>query len=405
MKNFAQNLLLLSTIACVGIGCSPEPTIEYEPYAGSAYPNRATPITWPTGGAALVTNSYGDTVSVIDLATGAPFYTRGVGRNPVDLDGPHHIAVDPTGKFAFTALSYPRVNATGPHAAHGSASIPGYVQKLSLVDLSIVGSVRVENNPGDIVMSPDGKRVVVSHFDLERAIENATDLEKARASLALVDPEGIAPSGSTKPTIIPTCVAPHGVAFDPKSTGRVFVACFGEDALAIVDLDHPEAAIERVPVAPNVSGFGSPKYGPYAAVFDNAGARIAVSSTESRDVRLFDVATKSFDAAATIPLVGAPYFTAWSEDDQTLFIPTQDPDAILAVPFDGSTPKSTVFTSAECKKPHVVTRVGAKLYLVCEGDHVTPGSLVVLDPDLTVVSTQPLGLYPDAFAIVPTVTK
>lgn len=405
VKNFPRNLALFSAFAIAGAGCSPEPTIEYEPYAGSAYPNRATPIPWPMGGAALVTNSYGDTVSVVDLTTGAPIFTRGVGRNPVDLDGPHHVVVDPTGKFAFIALSYPRVNATGPHAAHGSASIPGYVQKLSLADLSIVGSVRVENNPGDIVISPDGKRVVVSHFDLERAVENPTDVEKARASIAIVDPDGVAPSGSTKPTFVTTCVAPHGVAFDPKSSGRAFVACYGEDAVAIVDLDHPEAAVERIPVAPNVSGFGSPKYGPYAAVFDHAGGRIAVSSTESRDVRFFDVASKSFDATATITLVGAPYFSSWSEDDQTLFVPTQDPDAILAVPFDGSAPKSTVFTSAQCKKPHVVTKIGASLYLVCEGDHVTPGSIVVLDEDLTVVSTKPLGLYPDAFAVVPAVTK
>lgn len=401
MQIFPRKRLSVAIAAALGVaGCSPEPTIEYEPYTGSAYPNRATPIAWPLGGAALVTNSYGDTVSVIDLAKGAPFFTRPVGRNPVDLDGPHHIVTDPSGAYAFIALSYPRINATGPHAAHGSASIPGYVQKLSLVDLSVVGSVRVENNPGDIVISPDGKKIVVSHFDLERAVQNPGDVEKARASIAIVDPEGIAPSGSTRPTFVTTCVAPHGVAFAPGSN-RAFVSCYGEDALAIVDIDHPETPIERIPVAANVSGFGSPKYGPYAGTTNSAGTRIAVSSTESRDVRFFDIATKTFDATSTITLVGAPYFSAWSDDDQTLFVPTQDPDAIVAVTFDGSDPKSTTFTADQCRKPHVVTRVGTSLYLVCEGDHTTPGSLVVLDASLAVVSSQPLGLYPDAFAVVP----
>lgn len=379
--------------------CAPDPTITYAAYSGTAYPNRAAPITWPKGGAALVTNSYADTVSVVDLALGAPFLTRPVGRNPVDLDGPHHVAVDPAGKFAFTALSYPRVNASGPHAAHGSASIPGYVQKLSLTDLSIVGSVRIENNPGDIVMSSDGKRIVVSHFDLERAVENPNDIEKARASLAVVDPEGIAPSGSTKPTFIRVCVAPHGVVLE-AGTSRAFVACYGEDSLAIIDLDQPTGVIERVPVGANVSGFGSPKYGPYALSFDTAGGRVAVSSTQSKDLRFFDVASKAFDEAATVTLVGAPFFTAWSADDQTLFVPTQDPDALVAVRFDATEPKAITFDSTTCIKPHVVTRVGAALYLVCEGDHASAGSLVVLDEALVVQSSTPLGVYPDAFAVV-----
>lgn len=398
-------------ILCGAAACTPDPVIVYEPYTGDAYPNRAAPIAWPANGAALVSNSYGDTLSAIDLEKGDVFRTRHVGRNPVDIDGPHHVAVDPSGTFAFTALSYPRINASGPHAAHGTASIPGYVEKISLVDLSIVGNVRVENNPGDIVMSADGKRLVVTHYDLERANQNPTDIDAARASLAIVDPEGIAPSGSTKPTFIPVCVAPHGVVLEPGSP-RAFVSCFGEDVLAIVDLDHPEAAVERIPVGPNVAGFGStPKYGPYAGVLDGAGKRIAVSHLESKDVRFFDVATKTFDVAATVTLLGAPYFTAWSSDDATLFVPTQLPDTLVAVRFDGSAPKSITFTPDECTLPHVVTRVGqipgdGKLFLVCEGDHKTkPGTLVVLDENLEIQSVKPLGLYPDAFALVPAGSK
>lgn len=380
--------------------CTPEPIIEYDAYAGEAYPNRTAPIAWPAVGAALVTNSYSDTVTVVDLALGAPMRTRPVGRNPVDLDGPHHVAVDPTGRFAFTGLSYPRINASGPHAAHGSASIPGYVQKLSLDDLSIVGAVRVDNNPGDIVMSADGKRIVVSHFDLPRAVENANDLEKARASLAIIDPEGITAEGSSKPTFVTVCVAPHGVVLDPGSS-RAFVACYGEDSIAVVDLDAPDAAVERIPVAANVSGFGSPKYGPYALTMDPTGDRVAVSSTESKDVRIFDVATKTFDASGMVTFVGAPFFTAWSADGQTLLVPTQDPDALVAVRFDGAEPTSVAFPPSQCVKPHVVTLVGATIYLVCEGDRQSPGSLVVLDEGLHVKSTAPLGVYPDAFTVVP----
>src|SRR4029079_9924714 len=122
---------------------------EYDAYQGDAYPNRRVPFDVPAGGVAFVTNSYPDTLSVLDPTTGEPLGTYPVGRDPVSLDGPHHLAISPSGDSVYVALSYPVTNVSGPHAAHGSSTRAGYAQKLDGHDLHVIGQVRVDNNPGD----------------------------------------------------------------------------------------------------------------------------------------------------------------------------------------------------------------------------------------------------------------
>ena len=122
---------------------------------------------------------------------------------------------------------------------------------LSLLDLATgerLGQVRVDPNPGDIVLSQDGSRLVVSHFDLQRAIANPSNIEAARATLAVIDPEAVLLSGSAIPKRLPICIAPHGVALSKPDGARAFVACYGEDALAVADLNDPSAPVKRIPM-------------------------------------------------------------------------------------------------------------------------------------------------------------
>ncbi len=395
-----EGLYRIAVAVTLVLGCRPDPTIEVEvePYEGTAYPNRVAPIAYPTGPAALVTDSYSDSISVIDLTTGDRIDHRVVGRNPVDLDGPHHIAVDEVGGFAYIGLSYPVSSAIGPHASHGSASAPGYIQKLSLVDMSILGQVRVDANPGDILLSADGKRVVTSHFDLLRATNNPTDLEKARATVAVADAASIEMSGSPSPKLIKTCVAPHGMVMIDPSGSPLFVSCYGEDKIAMVDLDTE--TVDYVDVGPNVSGFGSPIYGPYVLTLLPDGHTLVVSNTASKDVRFFDADTKAMDLDRTVPLLGAPYFPALSLDGAHLVVPTQQPDALVVIDLEGQDETTTRnLTDEECVLPHVIATLTDGYALVCEGDKKSPGKVVMLDADLEVVTSTEVGVYPDG--IVP----
>lgn len=407
MLRLQARLFSAAAIALLAAGaaaCSPgDPPVihEYDPYEGEAFPDERTPVSIPEGGVGFVTNSYSDSVTVVALATGEVLLTAPVGRDPVSLDGPHHVAVSPSGDAVYIGLSYPVVGLTGPHASHGSSQRSGYAQKLDGLDLSVVGQVRVDTNPGDIVLSADGKRLATSHFDLQRALQNLGDIEAARATIAVIDPTQMLPHGSPAAVRIPTCVAPHGMVLSRPDGATAYVACYGEDSITVVDLEGGAVA-SRVPVGANSEGFGDPVYGPYSIVESPAGDLLAVGNTVSKDVRFFDVAASKMKDGAVLSTFGAPYFPAWFPDGSKILVPTQGPDA--AVVFDMATQAEIAhrdFTGDDCVLPHVaVPMEDGTFTLVCEGDHEAPGKVIWLDPDtLETVRSATVGVYPDALAV------
>lgn len=383
-------------LSLTALGCGEEGTGATETLLGEPFPNRRPVFALPEGDLGISSDNGSDTLSVLDLDARERLGSAPVGRNPVDRDGPHHVAVDRAAGFVFTALAYPPPTVPpGPHAAHGSSARAGYVQKLAIEDLRPLAEVRVENNPGDIVLSEDGSLIVVSHFDLARAI-GQDELEKQRATLALIDPETL-----DTPEFVRTCVAPHGVALSRPDGRYAFVACYGEDSLAVVDTRSPDAPPERYSLGPGGTP-GNPFFGPYAAVLSNDGRTLAVSNTLFSDVRLFGIDDREFHDTGLVP-DGTPYFAAWSADDSVLYVPTQNPDGIES--FDvarGERLRRRSFTPEDCELPHeaVFGSDEAALFVVCEGDHVAPSVVLVLDPEsFETIASLPVGVYPDRLAI------
>ena len=389
---------VMGSLLLGSVGCSEAPTTyEVEPYEGDAFPNPPPAIDYPAR-AAFVTNSLGDTVDVVDLESMTVTDRRPVGRNPVDVDGPHHITIDETGGYAYLALSYPASDAApGPHNTHGSSVVYGYVQKLRLADLTVVGQVRVDPNPGDIVLSPDKKQVVVSHFDLQQALKNPTDLSKARARVAVIDAATLGDAGA-KPQFISTCVAPHGLEFGLN--GLLYVACYGEDAVATIDLKEASPVPKLLELGEGAGQFGAPNFGPYALRGSPDGEWMAVSNTISKDVRFIATATGQVDSDKTIFTNAAPFFNAFSEDGASLAIVTQQPDSLRIVDLVGETlGQERAFLNDECPFPHIVIREQDGFLVVCEGDKQSNGRVLRLSAQLETVGDAEVGLYPDA--IVP----
>jgi DNA-binding beta-propeller fold protein YncE len=395
--------LVASLLSIAAAGCPKTETQDryvYDPFVGEAYPDRLPKLNLPRGEVALVTNSLSDTVSFIDLSAGKLLGSAPVGRDPVDVDGPHHVAADRGAGVAFVALSYPpQTIGLGPHAAHGSSARAGYVQKLSLDDFRILGEVRVDPNPGDIVLSEDGSRIAVTHFDLQKAQSDAGD---RRSSIFSIDPKQILFAGSPDPVKIPVCLAPHGVALSRPDGRTAYVACYGEDALGIVDLGNPSAQPELVPL-PGAGNPGQPLHGPYSAVLSPSGKLVAVGCTESKELHLFDTQTRAFTNVA-VRAQGAPYFAAWSPDETKLYVPTQSPDGVVVVDVaTGQAGDRVAFTPDVCKAPHELS-MGSdpqRLFLVCEGDRKSNGSALELDrATLATKQRWEMGVYPDKFLVL-----
>jgi DNA-binding beta-propeller fold protein YncE len=388
-------------LALAFLGCSDAPAPGGAAPAGEPFPNRRPRFEFPAGDIGLTSDNGSDTLTVLDLESRRVLGSAPVGRDPVDRDGPHHVALDREAGVVFTALAYPAPPvAPGPHAAHGSSVRAGYVQKLALDDLRPLGEVRVEHNPGDIVLSEDGTLLVVSHFDLLRAGESS-ELDERRATLALIDPATLGSGTAPEPRFVSTCIAPHGVALSRPSGDVAFVACYGEDALAVVDPGEPDETPTLVSVGPGGSP-GSPLYGPYAAILSHEGTTLAVSNTLSGDVRLFDVDARTFREEALVPN-GVPYFAAWSEDDRVLYVPTQNPDGIEAFAVDEPERlRRRSFEAGACDLPHeaVFGSDPATLFVVCEGDHVSPSVVLALDPEsFETLAALPVGVYPDRMVV------
>jgi DNA-binding beta-propeller fold protein YncE len=385
-------------LPCFTLSCAdPEPGVE--PYDGPpAYPNLRASFSAEGRRLAYVSNSLSDTISVLDLDPFELLSEVPVGRNPVDVDGPHHLAIDREAGLLYVALAYPALGAPGPHAGHGLSEQFGYAARLALDDLRSLGDARVEASPGDLALSPSGERLVVSHYDLLRAA-GETLLEDRRASLVWFDPADQIGSEATVSSRLTVCIAPHAMAF-ASDEDRVFVACAGEDSIAVVDLVE-ERVEAMVPVAPAIGRPGVPVHQPYAFASDASAERLAVSNIYSKTLALFSIEDLPERLWVT-QLLGAPYFAAWL-DDARIVVPIQAPSGVAILDAEtGELVGESSFAPEHCLNPHeaVVSSEG-RLFFVCEGDRIAPGSVLELDPEsLEIVRRLEVGVYPDRLLLL-----
>ena len=358
-----------------------------------------------------VSNNGRDTISVIALRTMDEIARVPVGRIAIDPEAPHHLAIDAARGFVYVGLSnVSPAGATGPHAGHTGGTRDSYVQRLRLSDLEPDGDFRVDRDLGDIVLTPDGSRVLTSHFDLPKAIDAITmglPIERGWANLVVGDAMTM-----QRLARIPVCIAPHGVTV--TADGAIaLLACYGDDRIAVVDLGaEPPAVAARVAVGGTPSDVPPPRYGPYSVITSPDGTRAFVGNLESDDLRTLTIApdhTVTLDASP-LSLGAAVYFGAFSPDGARFWAPTQGPDELVLVDASAAAPSVTrtrTFELDECVAPHEATYVPEldRVVLVCEGDHRGPGKVISLDPaTLATTGEVVVDVYPDALRVVHEVT-
>jgi hypothetical protein len=354
-------------------------------------------------GRIVTTNNGDDTLSVFDPASGQVVGRVPVGFIPVELEGPHHIAADAAGAYVYLNLSEAVAGSgTGPHGAHGTGTQPGYTLKLAADTGRLVGQTRVEPNPGDLTLSADGATIYVTHYDLIKWTRGAQsgDLRMGDADLLVIDAASMTISAT-----VPLCPAPHGVR--TSADQKTLYSTCGPDEIAIVDLGDLAAGARRVPL-PGYSEQPACERCPYAIGVAPDGA-VWVSSlgagggaTGRGGIDVYDPVHAAFDPARSQTLCGRAVFAAFTADK--VYVPEQGcGDALDLYDLHGVGAGRIALTPAQCLNAHMILAAGdgATAWLVCEGDHIGPGSLVTIDlAHATVAAEVALGVFPDGLARV-----
>jgi DNA-binding beta-propeller fold protein YncE len=136
------------------------------------------------------------------------------GEMPIDIDGPHGIAVSPDRQFYYVSLAHGR-----PYGA---------VWKYSIKDDAVVGKARLGHFPATLDVSRDGNFLFVVNFNLHG------DMVPSTVSV-------VSTQTMTEIARIPTCTMPHGSRFNSQGT-KHYSACMMDDMLVEIDTRSLKAA-------------------------------------------------------------------------------------------------------------------------------------------------------------------
>ncbi|WP_338873459.1 hypothetical protein [Myxococcus stipitatus] len=358
------------------------------------------------GGRVIITNSMDDTVSLLELdgATKPGWKELArvpVGLNPVELEGPHHTAVSPDGNYYYVGISnYVPGGGSGPHGAHGTGADDGYCLKVDARTNRMVGSVRVDPNPGDVIVSKDGNTLYQTHFDTLKITEVARrggTEEEMHARMAVIDAKTM-----TRKSMVTVCPAPHAVRLSPDER-TAYVACWS-DEVAIVDFTTPTEKPKRIKVSASAGTAVTPRHQPYALTMSPTTGDLWVSSMASKEIQFLDAKTRDMNPARTIRLPGAPMFGDHSADGKTLYMPVQGVEALFVIDVGtGAIRGEMDLADAGCLNVHQahLTPDGSHALVVCEGDRVNPGTLHAVNlAQGTVVNTVRVGIFPDSVSLL-----
>ena len=350
------------------------------------------------GGRVLVSNNLDDTLSILDLSKVdsdalTVLATTPVGRNPIDPEGPAHTVADPDGAYYYVAVSTFLLRSPQAVGGHGRSEADGYVLKMRASDNVQIDSVRVDRAPYDLKITPDGKKLLVSHADGLRVLESlerGLDPAAQDSFLAIIDLATM-----KREALVRLCPVSRGIAVSSDSA-TAYVTCI-DDRVAVVDLRSADYTTIRIPVVDQPGPPATPVCGPYALSIDPSDRGVWISCFQSGQVLYLDAESGAIDPARSVQLSGPASFGAFSPDAATLAVPYRRSSESLVSQRDGAMPTTdglAVIDSASavvrrqialppslCANPHAVqyTPDGARMLLVCEGNRTGQGTLLVID--------------------------
>jgi len=292
------------------------------------------------------------------------------GDMPIDIDGPHGIAISPDRQFYYVSI------------AHGRPF--GTVWKYSTKDDSVLGKATLGYFPATMDITPDGNFLFVVNFNLHG--------DMVPSSVSVVSTQTM-----TEVARIPTCTMPHGSRLNSQGT-KQYSACMMDDML--VEIDTRALKVNRkfsltknhthMPGMKDTDGHGMepPKPGdnscsPTWAEPSADGSSIFVACNKSSEI--VEISAASWKIARRIPARAGVYNLDITHDGRRL-IATNKRDQSVSI-YDLKTRKELARIPTKRKVLHGVVISPDDLYafVTVEGVGSEPGTVEVID--LTTLKT------------------
>jgi len=325
-----------------------------------------------------VASEAADKITVVRYGPGgaAVDHELTTGIMPVDIDGPHGLALSPDKKYYYVSI------------AHGQPF--GSVWKYSTRDDKVLGRVTLGMFPATMDVSPDGDFVYVVNFNLHG------DMVPSSVSVVATD-------DMTEIARIVTCAMPHGSRFNSDGTRQYSVFMMDEqlfeiDAATLKVSRHfvltkgSEAGMPGPPMrisgmnhpASESAGHGTepPKPGDMSCSptwAQPAQKRLSVFVACNGSSEIVEVATQTWKIVRRIP-AGAGVYNLGITKDGTKLIATNRRDQSVSV-FDVESAKELARIPTKRKVVHgvAISPDDRYAFISVEGIAADPGTVEVID--------------------------
>jgi DNA-binding beta-propeller fold protein YncE len=294
-----------------------------------------------------------------------------IGLMPMDINGPHGIAVSPDKQFVYVSVGHGRPDGSAWKLKAGTDEVLRYTS-LGLF-------------PATADISKDGAFLYVANANFHG--------DMVPSSISVVSTDEM-----VEVKRITTCTMPHGSRLNPQGT-KHYSACMMDDMLAEIDTRKFDVSRHLVLTVGKEMGMdGAPtsqmKMGdltcvPTWAQPSNDGSEVYVACNKSNEIAVVDVA--SWKVSRRFPAANGVYNLAMTKDGR--LVATNKRSQSVSI-FDPKTGKELARIPTKRKVVHgaVVTPDNRYAFISVEGIGSDPGTVEVIDLDsLKTVATVDVG--------------
>jgi YVTN family beta-propeller protein len=299
------------------------------------------------------------------------------GDMPVDIDGPHGIAISPDKQFYYVSL------------AHGRPF--GSVWKYSTEDDRVLGQTTLGFFPATMDLNSDGSLLYVVNFNLHG------DMVPSSVSVVATEP-------MLEVARIQTCAMPHGSRLNPQGT-KHYSACMMDDMLVEIDthtlkvsrhfvltkgsemgMPGPPSAMSmrdaKKPMDMGGHGMEAPKAGdtscsPTWAQPSADGSKVFVACNKSSEIVEVDV--DGWKVTRRLPARAGVYNLAVTKDGTRLLSTNKRDQSVSVIDIKSGRELARIPTKRKVLHGVVVTPDDRYAFVSVEGVGSEPGTVEVID--------------------------